>query len=60
MSMPTNNLYIVKQYKEFQWVRDNMDILEMLKKQQEYAEIYRRQERERKIKYMEKYRKPKK
>ena len=37
-----------------------MDILEMLKNQALYAELYRKQERERKLKYMEKYRKPKK
>ena len=36
-----------------------MEIMEMLKKQQEYAEIYRRQEKEKKKKYMEKYKKPK-
>jgi len=37
-----------------------MDIMDMLKHQNEYAEMYRQQQRDYKKKYMAKYKKPKK
>ena len=59
------NLYMEKRYKDWSVYEILMNpaelaqLMEMLKHQQEYAEICRKQEKERKNEYMAKYKKVK-